>query len=98
MFFVSLDIFLLRSPATQKHLNLEILDQPNVIEENWMEGTIIQEWKMEFLFYLFSAAFKKMLIQKRKEQLKAYEKQEKQIKDSKSSGKSTKQAVGLVLF
>ena len=50
------------------------------------------------LIYLFSAAFKKMLIQKRKEQLKAYEKQEKQIKESKSSGKSTKQAVGLDLF
>lgn len=38
------------------------------------------------------AAFKKMLVQKRKEQLKAYEKQEKQIKDSKQSGKSSKQA------
>ena len=45
------------------------------------------------LFWPASAAFKKMLVQKRKEQLKAYEKQEKQIKDSKSSGKSTKQAV-----
>lgn len=38
------------------------------------------------------AAFKKMLVQKRKEQLKAYEKQEKQIKESKMSGKSSKQA------
>ncbi|XP_052221586.1 ATP-binding cassette sub-family F member 1-like isoform X2 [Dreissena polymorpha] len=37
-------------------------------------------------------AFKKMLVQKRKEQLKAFEKQEKQIKDDKSSGKSKKQA------
>ena len=83
---------------TQKHLNLEILNQQNVIVENWMDETIILEWEMEFLIYLFSAAFKKMLVQKRKEQLKAYEKQEKQIKDSKSSGKSTKQAVGLGLF
>jgi ATP-binding cassette subfamily F protein 1 len=36
--------------------------------------------------------FKKMLGQKRKEQAKAYEKQEKKLKDMKSSGKSTKQA------
>ncbi|KAL3871062.1 hypothetical protein ACJMK2_039085 [Sinanodonta woodiana] len=36
--------------------------------------------------------FKKMLIQKRKEQTKAYEKQEKSLKDMKQSGKSTKQA------
>lgn len=39
------------------------------------------------------AAFKKMLVQKRKEQLKAFEKQEKQIKEDKASGKSKKQAV-----
>jgi len=37
--------------------------------------------------------FKKMLTQKRKEQLKDYEKQEKRLKDMKSSGKSTKAAV-----
>nr|QUF59462.1 ATP-binding cassette transporter Abcf1 [Brachionus angularis] len=36
--------------------------------------------------------FKKMLIQKRKEQLKEYEKQEKRLKELKASGKSTKQA------
>ncbi|XP_060065979.1 ATP-binding cassette sub-family F member 1-like [Ylistrum balloti] len=36
--------------------------------------------------------FKKMLVQKRKEQLKAYEKQEKMLKEMKSSGKSSKQA------
>ncbi|KAL4218591.1 ATP-binding cassette sub- F member 1 [Mactra antiquata] len=36
--------------------------------------------------------FKKMLIQKRKEQMKAWEKQEKQIKEDKASGKSKKQA------
>ncbi|XP_021371187.1 ATP-binding cassette sub-family F member 1-like [Mizuhopecten yessoensis] len=36
--------------------------------------------------------FKKMLVQKRKEQLKAYEKQEKMLRDMKSSGKSAKQA------
>jgi len=34
-----------------------------------------------------------MFVQKRKEQLKAYEKQEKQIKEEKASGKSKKQAV-----
>lgn len=37
-------------------------------------------------------AFKKMLVQKRKEQLKEYEKQEKRIKEMKASGKSSKQA------
>ena len=37
--------------------------------------------------------FKKMLKQKRKEQLNQYEKQEKRLKEMKSSGKSTKQAV-----
>lgn len=36
--------------------------------------------------------FKKMLTQKRKEQLKDYEKQEKRLKEMKSSGKSTSQA------
>ncbi|KAG7155982.1 ATP-binding cassette sub-family F member 1-like [Homarus americanus] len=36
--------------------------------------------------------FKKMLVQKRKEQIKAYEKQEKRIKDMKASGASKKQA------
>ncbi|KAK4293874.1 hypothetical protein Pmani_033459 [Petrolisthes manimaculis] len=36
--------------------------------------------------------FKKMLVQKRREQLKAYEKQEKRIKEMKASGASKKQA------
>lgn len=36
--------------------------------------------------------FKKMLVQKRKEQQKAFEKQEKRLKEMKASGKSTKQA------
>ncbi|XP_050730192.1 ATP-binding cassette sub-family F member 1-like [Eriocheir sinensis] len=36
--------------------------------------------------------FKKMLVQKRKEQVKAYEKQEKRIKEMKASGASKKQA------
>lgn len=36
--------------------------------------------------------FKKMLVQKRKEQAKAYEKQEKRIKEMKASGASKKQA------
>ncbi|XP_033732268.1 ATP-binding cassette sub-family F member 1-like [Pecten maximus] len=36
--------------------------------------------------------FKKMLVQKRKEQAKAYEKQEKMLREMKSSGKSSKQA------
>ncbi|GAB1597945.1 ATP-binding cassette sub-family F member 1-like [Argonauta hians] len=36
--------------------------------------------------------FKKMLVQKRKEQLKEYEKQEKRLRDLKASGKSSKQA------
>ncbi|XP_048739644.2 ATP-binding cassette sub-family F member 1-like [Ostrea edulis] len=38
------------------------------------------------------ATFKKMLKQKRKEQAKAYEKQEKMLRDMKASGKSTKVA------
>lgn len=38
------------------------------------------------------ATFKKMFVQKRKEQLKEYEKQEKRLKEMKASGKSTKQA------
>lgn len=38
------------------------------------------------------ATFKKMFIQKRKEQNKEYEKQEKRLKELKASGKSTKQA------
>ena len=42
-----------------------------------------------------TATFKKMLVQKRKEQLKAYEKQEKQIREDKASGKSKKAAVSL---
>lgn len=36
--------------------------------------------------------FKKMLVQKRREQLKAYEKQEKKIKEMKASGATKKQA------
>lgn len=39
-----------------------------------------------------------MLIQKRKEQLRDYEKQEKKLKDMKASGKSTKQAVSEILI
>ncbi|KAK3088387.1 hypothetical protein FSP39_018530 [Pinctada imbricata] len=38
------------------------------------------------------ATFKKMLVQKRKEQMKAYEKQEKMLKEMKAAGKSKKQA------
>ena len=40
----------------------------------------------------FQAQFKKMLIQKRKDQLKEFEKQEKRIKEMTASGQSTKQA------
>lgn len=48
----------------------------------------------EKLFYYKGnyTQFKKMLIQKRREQLKEYEKQEKRLKEMKASGKSTKQA------
>lgn len=38
--------------------------------------------------------FKKMYVQKRKEMIKDYEKQEKRIKELKSHGQSKKQAVG----
>lgn len=37
--------------------------------------------------------FKKMFVQKRKEMIKEYEKQEKRIKDLKAHGSSKKQAV-----
>lgn len=47
-----------------------------------------------FYVYLMSpVTFKKMYIQKQKELLKQYEKQEKKLKDLKAGGKSTKQAV-----
>ena len=39
-----------------------------------------------------------MLVQKRKEQLKAYEKQEKMLREMKQSGKSTKQAVCIIKY
>ena len=42
---------------------------------------------------LFTGSFKKMHVQKRREQVKEYEKQEKHIKALKSSGKSGKVAV-----
>ena len=50
---------------------------------------------MEKLYYYKGnyTTFKKMLVQKRKEQIKEYEKQEKKLKEMKASGKSTKQAV-----
>lgn len=38
------------------------------------------------------ATFKKMLVQKRREQMKNWEKQEKKLREMKSSGKSSKQA------
>jgi ATP-binding cassette subfamily F protein 1 len=37
--------------------------------------------------------FKKMYVQKRKEMIKEYEKQEKKIKEMKAHGQSKKQAV-----
>lgn len=48
----------------------------------------------EKLFYYKGnyTQFKKMLIQKRKDQLKEFEKQEKKIKEAKASGQSAKQA------
>nr|QNH67963.1 ATP-binding cassette transporter subfamily F member 1 X1 [Brachionus plicatilis] len=48
----------------------------------------------EKLFYYKGnySKFKKMLVQKRKEQLKEFEKQEKRLKELKASGKSSKQA------
>jgi len=49
---------------------------------------------MHKLFYYKGnfSMFKKMLIAKRREQMKAYEKQEKRIKELKAGGKSSKQA------
>ncbi len=49
------------------------------------------------LYFMFAwcllVTFKKMYVQKQKELLKQYEKQEKKLKDLKAGGKSTKQAV-----
>lgn len=39
-----------------------------------------------------------MLIQKRREQMKEFEKQERKIKELKASGASLKKAVSLILF
>ena len=43
--------------------------------------------------FFISGTFKKMLVQKRREQKKDYEKQEKKLKELKASGKSSKAAV-----
>lgn len=48
---------------------------------------------VEYLIPYYSGQFKKMYVQKRKELIKEYEKQEKRLKDMKASGKSTKVAV-----
>lgn len=44
----------------------------------------------------FVVTFKKMYVQKQKELLKQYEKQEKRLKELKAGGKSTKQAVRFI--
>ena len=49
-------------------------------------------------FVISIATFKKMLVQKRREQMKEWEKQEKRIKEMKASGKSKKQAVNALFF
>jgi ATP-binding cassette subfamily F protein 1 len=58
---------------------------------------ILWEIKKEFIvliiFILIKAQFKKMLVQKKREQLKEFEKQEKKLKELKAAGKSGKQAV-----
>jgi len=45
--------------------------------------------------WLFVATFKKMHSQEKVRQMKAFEKQEKQLKEMKAAGKSSKQAVSL---
>lgn len=42
--------------------------------------------------------FKKMFVQKRKEQIKEYEKQEKRLKEMKAHGASKKVAVRVYFF
>jgi ATP-binding cassette subfamily F protein 1 len=56
--------------------------------------TDIVHLDQEKLFYYKGnySTFKKMLVQKRREQLKEFEKQEKKLKEIKASGKSSKQA------
>ncbi len=62
----------------------------------WSDSLII------LLYFVFAwcllVTFKKMYVQKQKELLKQYEKQEKKLKDLKAGGKSTKQAVSPWLF
>lgn len=50
------------------------------------------------LWFFVVAKFKKMLVQKRKEQQKEYDKQEKRLKELKASGKSAKAAVITFFF
>ena len=47
---------------------------------------------------IFVASFKKMFKQKRKEQMKDYEKQEKRLRELKATGKSSKDAVSYSVF
>ena len=47
---------------------------------------------------MFVASFKKMFKQKRKEQMKDYEKQEKRLRELKATGKSSKDAVSYSIF
>ena len=65
---------------------------------HYIYGCILRVFKKVRDVILFSLGqFKKMYQQKLREQEKAYKRQEKQIKDSKSGGKSKKQAVRLQL-
>lgn len=48
------------------------------------------------LLNFYVGQFKKMYVQKRKELIKDYEKQEKRLKEMKASGKSTKVAVSII--
>lgn len=52
----------------------------------------------QFDFAFLEVTFKKMYVQKQKELQKQYDKQEKKLKDLKAGGKSTKQAVSLLLL
>jgi len=50
------------------------------------------------VYHFRVATFKKMYSQEKVRQMKAFEKQEKQLKEMKAAGKSTKQAVSLLFI
>jgi len=64
----------------------------NIFARRWCE---VEQSVIADLLWQLVASFKKMFQQKRKEQIKDYEKQEKRLREMKASGKSSRDAVSL---